>query len=306
MTESLFCFVFSMWQVFGRELGRVFGRIANAHVVWGVAVALSVVLAVLLLWVTRKEGLTEGAGPGTKKFLTGPTDKFKWRPDPGVGKDSKMWPKQPPYDWWDPYALAVPGQAVTKKGEISTEFGKLPVVDPPASKRGSPYFLDPLWQDDGTQANDYYAKNCKHLMKLRGTLGYQGPFNMCDGGACFPQAGAYVWSVVDPGPEGFPPNSTRVGASRMRSEMQMQGWQQAAEEDAASYLENGEEMPPWYRGGPFAPYGLAAMKKTCPNLKTPKPKRKVVWTLEKPDLGPNSWGAWKARNDRAKSAKSVS
>lgn len=166
----------------------------------------------------------------------------KWLDIGGLkGDTTDGWPSYGYAQMWNPYATS----GVYFDGGVRTvNPGDLPTVNPPKDRVAHPYNMDPLWQQGSTDLNEYYKKHCK--IKIRGTLGYQGP-NKADGGT----GGHYSWRV----------NGNTV-PGQLRTEGRGMYLSQPRKEIASSkyhdvtlpveMIQRGEELPPWWRRGPHS------------------------------------------------------
>lgn len=224
--------------------------------VWMGGVVASILIVVVFLVVSSN-------APGTSPGTTNTT--YAWY-DPPVGSDLNTWPLVERRRWGNPYAAPAPGQRVVDGG-IEVPLGELPVVNPPASRRGFPYFQDPKWQEGGTEVNDYYKTHCKHLVLARGRLHYQGPHKACN--ECGSTAGGYVWQVQSP-------KSSYSGGQPSRSLDNVR----VMEGDIRTPLLTGRELDPWWRRGPMSGTTLKVLKQYCKPGVTANPRYRDPTELE--------------------------
>ena len=202
-----------------------------------------------------------------------PSEAYKgWKWVEGLEKkSSRDYPKEDMYVSWNPFAA--PGQRVVDGG-IMSPLGDLPTVNPPSSKYGDPYYMEPLWQQGGTEANDYYKKHCTHLVTSRGRLHYKGPNVFCDGGSCFAEKGGYEWRFK--GPTDRRGNMT----DGMGGIYGQPGRHDMTANTIMTTLMKGIELPPWMRRGPLSKNALAVFKQHC------KPGAKPAPNCRSPDEVP--------------------
>jgi hypothetical protein len=169
--------------------------------------------------------------------------------------------------WWNPYAA--PGQT-TLNGGIFPPFGTLPVVNPPASRYKAPYNMEPTWQTGDASINDEYTRKCRPA--VRGQLYYLGPHSMCGPGGrgCEKWPGAWVWVrhwVDSKGRHHYDMGSapTNMFEAASASEAVRQGHEETARMD----IQDGLELPPWYRRGKNATPN--AIRKYCAGSRLKEP-----------------------------------
>lgn len=175
-------------------------------------------------------------------------------------------------NWWPHPGRGV---AVDDKGFLVTRFGDLPAVQPPRERLGSPYFMRPLWLEGSTAANDYYVRKCRSRVRMSGRLAYEGP-QCVTGAGC--EAGAWKWHYRSRETDGSGgPKSLGVMPQPLANLGAAMGARSASEEasvearvqegavlDVRDMIQEGIELPPWYRRGKFADAALKAMKAACP------------------------------------------
>lgn len=202
-----------------------------------------------------------------------PSEAYKgWKWVDGLDKkSSRDYPKEDMYVSWDP--AATPGQKVVEGGILSP-LGDLPTVNPPSSKFGDPYYMEPLWQEGSTEANNYYKKHCTHLATSRGRLHYKGPNVFCDGSGCFAEKGGYEWRFKGPtdGRGNMIDGMGGIYGQPLRHDMTANA--------IMTTLMKGIEVPPWMRRGPLSKNALSVFKQHC------KPDAKPTPNCRSPDAVP--------------------
>ena len=225
----------------------------------GTLLLVCVALVVLVSMSTNNEGGGSGSGgSGSGGGVSGPVElastDYKWHDVAGLERVRPLaYPKQGMFDWWNPFAVA--GQKVVGGG-IENPFGVLPVVNPPAERKQRPYNMETHWQQGPTDVNDYYQKNCRHLLVSPGKLYYKGPHYWMGWG----NEGGYIWYARPPKTvRGMATLSTQPFVYTPTVEM------------LQKMLLTGQELHPWYRRGPMSGNTMKAMQQVCRPGVTPNP-----------------------------------